>query len=138
MFSENGSIQGIYFPLQTQSLLQHSFQHAAAGAGRADDQRRGKEEELVVATWDCGSPLYDSFELATLHHVLESHLMVLPFPSTAVSRSRRLDHPSVVAGPDVTDRGATRRSRRNKRRTGWTGSRAAAVIYRVVTCWKGL
>ena len=63
-------------------------------AGGADLQQviSGKEEALVFATWDCGSPLYDSFELASLHRVLESHLMVLPFPGDdAASRSRRLE-----------------------------------------------
>lgn len=111
------------------------------GAGGVD-QRRGKEgeeEELVLATWDCGSPLYDSFELAALHHVLESHLMVLPFPGAAVSRSRRFDHPGVaVSGPNVIDRGVGRRRRKGRRRTGWKGSRAAAAVLRAVTCWKGL
>jgi hypothetical protein len=29
--------------------------------------------------WDCGSPLYDSFELASLSNSLERHLMALPF-----------------------------------------------------------
>ncbi|RWW05100.1 hypothetical protein GW17_00031642 [Ensete ventricosum] len=28
--------------------------------------------------WDCGSPLYDSFELASFSHVLDRHTMVLP------------------------------------------------------------
>ncbi|GJM93685.1 hypothetical protein PR202_ga10267 [Eleusine coracana subsp. coracana] len=104
-------------------------------------QRRGKEEEeeLVLATWDCGSPLYDSFELASLHHVLESHLMVLPFPGAAVSRSRRFDHSGVVTGPDVIDHGVARvRRRKGRRRTGWKGSRAAAAVFRAVTCWKSL
>ncbi|PVH38297.1 hypothetical protein PAHAL_5G221900 [Panicum hallii] len=62
-------------------------------------QVSGKEEELVFATWDCGSPLYDSFELASLHHVLESHLMVLPFPgAAAASRSRRGEKEEGVEG----------------------------------------
>ncbi|OEL36859.1 hypothetical protein BAE44_0002111 [Dichanthelium oligosanthes] len=114
-------------------------------AGGADLQVRGKEEEeeLVFATWDCGSPLYDSFELASLHHVLESHLMVLPFPgAAAASRSRRLEHRgggSGTAPPDAADRGAARRRRNaGRRRRGWRGSKAAAAIFRAVTCWRKL
>ncbi|XP_062185591.1 uncharacterized protein LOC133889137 [Phragmites australis] len=106
------------------------MQQAEAGGA---DQVRGKEEEeeeLMSATWDCGSPLYDSFELASLHHVLENHMMVLPFPGAA-SRPRRLDHRGAAA-PDVTGRGVARR------RTGWRGSKAAAAIFRTVTCWKSL
>ncbi|XVE58016.1 hypothetical protein DITRI_Ditri04bG0136300 [Diplodiscus trichospermus] len=29
--------------------------------------------------WDCGSPLYDSYELASLGHILERHTMALPY-----------------------------------------------------------
>ncbi|CAL4962293.1 unnamed protein product [Urochloa decumbens] len=105
-------------------------------------QVRGKEkeEELVVATWDCGSPLYDSFELASLHHVLESHLMVLPFPVAAVSRSRRFENRGGAAAPDAADRSAARRRRKavRKRSRGWRGSKAAAAILRAVTCWRKL
>lgn len=35
--------------------------------------------------WDCGSPLYDSYELAALNHLLERHMMVLP-PSCGSTR----------------------------------------------------
>ncbi|XP_057981249.1 uncharacterized protein LOC131166688 [Malania oleifera] len=30
------------------------------------------------AVWDCGSPLYDSYELASIGHLIERHLMALP------------------------------------------------------------
>ena len=69
----------------------------------------------MLATWDCGSPLYDSFELASLHRVLESHLMVLPFPGDdAASRSRRLERRggSGTAPPpphETSNRSAVRR-----------------------------
>ncbi|CAL4955355.1 unnamed protein product [Urochloa decumbens] len=105
--------------------------------GGADlPQVRGKEEEeeLVFATWDCGSPLYDSFELASLHHVLESHLMVLPFPVAAVSRSRRFEHRGgAPPPPDAADRSTARRRRKAGRKRG---SKAAAAIFRAVTCWR--
>ncbi|CAO2198253.1 unnamed protein product [Urochloa humidicola] len=105
---------------------------------------RGKEEEeeLVFSAWDCGSPLYDSFELASLHHVLESHLMVLPFPIATVSRSRQFEHRgSAVAPPNATADPSTARRRREagrKRSRGWRGSRAAAAMFRAVTCWRKL
>ncbi|XP_057744624.1 pentatricopeptide repeat-containing protein At2g33760-like [Arachis stenosperma] len=43
-----------------------------------------EEEEVVIGgvvaspLWDCGSPLYDSFELATLSHIIDRHTVVLP------------------------------------------------------------
>ncbi|KAK2650111.1 hypothetical protein Ddye_017600 [Dipteronia dyeriana] len=36
------------------------------------------EEIEEVAIWDCGSPLYDSYELVSLSHVIERHLLTLP------------------------------------------------------------
>ncbi|KAF8695890.1 hypothetical protein HU200_036766 [Digitaria exilis] len=106
------------------------------------DVERGKDEEeelVVLATWDCGSPLYDSFELASLHHILESHLMVLPFPGAAASWPRRFEHRGrSTEPPDATDRTAARRRRKVGRRRGWKGSKAAAAIFRVVTCWRNM
>ncbi|KAL6842693.1 hypothetical protein ACP4OV_027537 [Aristida adscensionis] len=107
-------------------------QEEAGGANQARAKREA-EEDLVLAAWDCGSPLYDSFELASLHGVLESHLMVLPFPGPA---SRRPDH-CAVAAPDVTDARACAEERALRRR-GWRGSKAAAIVFRAVTCWKSL
>jgi hypothetical protein len=123
-------------------------QQEAGGADlqqvRAKEEEEEEEEEeglaMVFAVWDCGSPLYDSFELASLHHVLESHLMVLPFSGAATSWSRRLEHRGggATAPPDVTDRAAARRRRRVGRRRGWRGSKTAATIFRAVTCWRNL
>ncbi|CAA7062508.1 unnamed protein product [Microthlaspi erraticum] len=33
--------------------------------------------------WDCGSPLYDSYELVSLTHIIERHFMSLPYLSSA-------------------------------------------------------
>jgi len=114
-------------------------QQEAGGGGDLQQQViSGKEEGLVLATWDCGSPLYDSFELASLHRVLESHLMVLPFPGDdAASRSRRLERRggSGTAPPpphETSNRSAVRRWRKVGR---WRGSKAAAAVFRAVTCW---
>ncbi|XP_028794725.1 uncharacterized protein LOC114750327 [Neltuma alba] len=38
-----------------------------------------KEEESAFGIWDCGSPLYDSYELASLSHMIERHMMALPY-----------------------------------------------------------
>lgn len=35
-------------------------------------------EEASMAIWDCGSPLYDSYELVSLDHLIQRHLMVIP------------------------------------------------------------
>lgn len=50
-------------------------------------------ETAVQMIWDCGSPLYDSFELASLSHIIERHMMVLPQSSS--SSSTRLSSSSL-------------------------------------------
>uniref|UniRef100_A0A0E0L5Z3 Uncharacterized protein n=1 Tax=Oryza punctata TaxID=4537 RepID=A0A0E0L5Z3_ORYPU len=47
-------------------------------------------EEVVVRRreWDCGSPLYDSFELASLYGLLDSNLMALPFAKRSATAER--------------------------------------------------
>jgi hypothetical protein len=104
------------------------------GAG-GTDRRRGKvedEEERVLATWDCGSPLYDSFELASLHHVLESHLMVLPFPSAAaVSRSRRFDNLGASPVPTLSTVGWPGRGRLEPPGGGQGGRQRCSGLLRV-------
>lgn len=44
-------------------------------------KKEEKEEEAASAAtiWDCGSPLYDSYELASVGHILERHTMAFPF-----------------------------------------------------------
>ncbi|KAJ7951269.1 4-hydroxy-tetrahydrodipicolinate reductase [Quillaja saponaria] len=37
-----------------------------------------EKEEKGLAIWDCGSPLYDSYELVSLSRVTDRHLMALP------------------------------------------------------------
>ncbi|MED6160713.1 hypothetical protein PIB30_053950 [Stylosanthes scabra] len=59
-----------------------------------------KEEEEVVGgiaspLWDCGSPLYDSFELVTLSHIIDRHTVVLPHLSgskKAISHGSESSH----------------------------------------------
>uniref|UniRef100_A0A0E0PRI0 Uncharacterized protein n=2 Tax=Oryza TaxID=4527 RepID=A0A0E0PRI0_ORYRU len=76
-------------------------------------------EEVVVRrrAWDCGSPLYDSFELASVYGLLDSNLMALPF----AERSAELD---AAADRAPARRTAAKEQRRRKkaaaaaRRTG--------------------
>ncbi|KAG2725476.1 hypothetical protein I3760_01G068300 [Carya illinoinensis] len=44
--------------------------------GKEIEEGGGGEEALAI--WDCGSPLYDSYELVSLAHIIERHLMKLP------------------------------------------------------------
>lgn len=107
---------------------------AAGGGAELQLQIRGgkeEEEEEVLATWDCGSPLYDSFEVASLHYVLEKHTMVLPpFPEPAAvsssrRRSQRRHHRGGAALPaDMAKTGnlGAGAARRRKTTRGWRGS----------------
>ncbi|KAM7531384.1 hypothetical protein LguiB_034794 [Lonicera macranthoides] len=63
--------------------------------------KKAKEEEeeedggsANVIVWDCGSPLYDSYELVSLCHLIERHMMSLPsqgesLPFIAASNNSR-------------------------------------------------
>ena len=43
---------------------------------KADDKE--EEEKAMLSMWDCGSPLYDSYELVSLNHLIDRHLMAFP------------------------------------------------------------
>ncbi|KAJ4953970.1 hypothetical protein NE237_030802 [Protea cynaroides] len=45
------------------------------GGGTTAAEGKGKAS---LGVWDCGSPLYDSFELTSLSHLIERHMMILP------------------------------------------------------------
>ncbi|KAL0714966.1 hypothetical protein Bca4012_021945 [Brassica carinata] len=36
--------------------------------------------------WDCGSPLYDSYELVSLTHIIERHFMYIPSLSSSARK----------------------------------------------------
>ncbi|OVA00847.1 hypothetical protein BVC80_1075g19 [Macleaya cordata] len=47
-----------------------------------EEQEEGneeQEEEEDISVWDCGSPLYDSFELVSLNNLIDRNLAALPF-----------------------------------------------------------
>ncbi|KAG8659062.1 hypothetical protein MANES_02G012350v8 [Manihot esculenta] len=55
------------------------------------EEEKGKEQELQKAQgaaviWDCGSPLYDSYEVASLFHIIDRHTMTLPFSPSGSNR----------------------------------------------------
>ncbi|KAL4383161.1 hypothetical protein GQ457_15G019690 [Hibiscus cannabinus] len=41
-------------------------------------EKASESNEAALDIWDCGSPLYDSYELVSLSHQIERHLMKLP------------------------------------------------------------
>ncbi|KAE8650237.1 hypothetical protein Csa_011169 [Cucumis sativus] len=48
-----------------------------------------------LSVWDCGSPLYDSYELASLAHLIDRNLLAFPPPYHAGSRritSNKVSH----------------------------------------------
>lgn len=43
-----------------------------------EEDEKKEDEDEALKIWDCGSPLYDSYELVALNHVIDRHLMELP------------------------------------------------------------
>ncbi|KAK8636240.1 hypothetical protein V6N13_004944 [Hibiscus sabdariffa] len=41
-------------------------------------KKTSESNEAALDIWDCGSPLYDSYELVSVSHQIERHLMKLP------------------------------------------------------------
>ena len=61
-----------FFILRVRSNFEGHF-------GNENMKKLGEDNQGVVAIWDCGSPLYDSHELASLSHLIERNTMSLPF-----------------------------------------------------------
>ncbi|KAG5222253.1 4-hydroxy-tetrahydrodipicolinate reductase [Salix suchowensis] len=53
-------------------------------------EEKRKAEQPAVDAWDCGSPLYDSYEIASLGHVIDRHSLALPFPSGSNEEGRHV------------------------------------------------
>lgn len=69
----------------------------------------GHHEEKVpggraAKVWDCGSPLYDSFELVSVSHVLDRNLMVLPFSGDGSGAAGRWTSETANAKKEVVTR----------------------------------
>ncbi|KAL6982008.1 hypothetical protein U1Q18_023626 [Sarracenia purpurea var. burkii] len=45
--------------------------------GSKSNEEKG-EDETMKKIWDCGSPLYDSYELVSVDRVIDRHIMALP------------------------------------------------------------
>ncbi|CAI9772661.1 unnamed protein product [Fraxinus pennsylvanica] len=68
-----------------------------------------KEEdgEAAAFIWDCGSPLYDSYELVSFTYFIERHMMVLPSQFES-STSKR--HVMVLPSSALSESSASRSS----------------------------
>lgn len=85
--------------------------------------------------WDCGSPLYDAFELASVHRVLDTHLMALPFARPPRRPCDDADA-AVVLAVAVAKR-ATARSRRRRRSAvgvAKAATRTGKAVLRSIIC----
>uniref|UniRef100_A0A0D9WJZ5 Uncharacterized protein n=1 Tax=Leersia perrieri TaxID=77586 RepID=A0A0D9WJZ5_9ORYZ len=90
-----------------------------------------KEEKKAVVrrrAWDCGSPLYDSYELASVYGLLDSNLMVLPFGKR--SPARRTPAAKTMANEQRRRKAAA--TKNNK------GKSVLRSIFRSVTCSRKL
>ncbi|CAN6331933.1 unnamed protein product [Urochloa humidicola] len=85
------------------------------------ERRRGEEEErekrpAAVSPWDCGSPLYDAFELASVYHVLDNNLMALPHARRRPSPPRARAAGDAAVAAALAERAAAMVKGRSQRR----------------------
>ncbi|KAL0464890.1 UNVERIFIED_CONTAM: hypothetical protein Slati_0376600 [Sesamum latifolium] len=59
-------------------------------------------DEKAINVWDCGSPLYDSYELVAVSHVVERHLMVLPYLSGSRNAATNSDDQKPARDDETT------------------------------------
>ncbi|KAL0917792.1 hypothetical protein M5K25_012883 [Dendrobium thyrsiflorum] len=107
---------------------------------RLNKTEEKKEEEKLIedgefslfSIWDCGSPLYDSFELSSLYHIIDRHMMKLPF---LLSRSSPEREGRVEM--EVADVVALRRLKMKKEKR-CKGRRAVGLraIFSAIISWK--
>ncbi|WCJ26471.1 hypothetical protein M5689_008284 [Euphorbia peplus] len=55
---------------------------------KMEEKMKKREEEVAINVWDCGSPLYDSYEVASFGQIIERHMMKLPFSSPSFGSKR--------------------------------------------------
>ncbi|KAK4266962.1 hypothetical protein QN277_023817 [Acacia crassicarpa] len=51
-----------------------------------------KSPPPTKSIWDCGSPLYDSYELVSVTHLIERHWMIFPFQAASSSNNSSSHH----------------------------------------------
>ncbi|KAJ0758784.1 hypothetical protein HanPSC8_Chr04g0176021 [Helianthus annuus] len=62
---------------------------------KVEEQHQHQHEGLDVKIWDCGSPLYDSYELVSIANVLDRHLMKFPnVINRSTTATRSITHPT--------------------------------------------
>ncbi|KAF5451715.1 hypothetical protein F2P56_026800 [Juglans regia] len=98
--------------------------------GKEDDEEKG-----ALGIWDCGSPLYDSYELVSVTHIIDRHLMSLPYIGGSkrnffLARSfSRANDQAVLATTSINVSNSASSSRR--RSTTCEGSASAAMVARL-------
>jgi len=50
---------------------------------RGEAEEEEQQQQAAQSPWDCGSPLYDAFEIASVYSLIDTHLMALPYPRRA-------------------------------------------------------
>ncbi|KAG8653473.1 hypothetical protein MANES_05G025400v8 [Manihot esculenta] len=58
-----------------------------------------ENDEKTIPIWDLGSPLYDSYELVSLSHHIDRHLMILP----SLGGSRKRPSMKLCAASDASN-----------------------------------
>ncbi|KAL6609410.1 hypothetical protein ACP70R_039379 [Stipagrostis hirtigluma subsp. patula] len=115
--------------------------------GEMEERAPEDEKRLALSPpWDCGSPLYDAFELASVHRVLDSHLMALPFARRRPSPARDAVDMDAVGRAAASRRtaavaracGRSRRRRAVAKAATRTGKAVLHTICRSVTCSRKL
>ncbi|KAL3615700.1 hypothetical protein CASFOL_041361 [Castilleja foliolosa] len=94
-------------------------------------RKKGDDEE-AMRIWDCGSPLYDSYELVALTNIIERKFMIFP---NYLSGSRKAaafppPPPKLVADEAAT---AMKRRRKKKKEIGMS-----KLFFYVKSLWKKL
>ncbi|KAL3536733.1 hypothetical protein ACH5RR_000099 [Cinchona calisaya] len=103
------------------------------------------QEQAIVRIWDCGSPLYDSYELISLSHVIDRNIMVLPSLSGSrqddqLIKSSPFSHRNVI--PSSRKEAAAAAASKKNKPTGCTASSSVLVTFlcklvkRINYAWK--
>ncbi|KAL9234529.1 hypothetical protein vseg_009390 [Gypsophila vaccaria] len=61
-----------------------------------------ESDDKSLRVWDCGSPLYDSYELACVSHLIERHLMKHPYLVGGSKRFKMYQYQPLVHGRSTT------------------------------------
>ncbi|CAL4894947.1 unnamed protein product [Urochloa decumbens] len=83
---------------------------------RSEEERKRQPPAPALSPWDCGSPLYDAFELASVYRVLDTHLMALPHARRRPSPPRSRGAADAAAALALAERAAAVAKGRGRRR----------------------